>query len=366
MTEAAHLRVLLVTPRYAPWIGGVESHVQHLAAGLRGLGVGLEVATTGGGPAVEVIDGVTVRRFAAFAPGGNYHISPELFRFVRRSADRFDIIHAHSYHSLTSLVAALGASRTQMVVTTHYHGVGHSAVRQALHVPYRPAARWMLNKAARLVCVSKSEERLLLEANPSLAGRTVVIPNGIDTAFFGAHSGEREEGLVLAVARLESYKRIDRLIEAVTHLPSEYHLLVAGTGPQQAELEMMAQQRGLAGRVRFAGALPDAALREAYRRAAVYVSLSSREAFGMTLLEAAASGCPVVASDLPSHSELREYADGIALVPEAATAVEIAQSIEAQIGVEAHLKDPSGLDWESIAANTLEEYRGVLSAGGRS
>ena len=76
--------------------------------------------------------------------------------------------------------------------------------------------------------------------------------------------------------------------------------------------------------MKFLGNIDPGELQQAYRRAAVTASLSEREAFGITLLEAVASGCPVVASDVPSHREIRSATHGVSLVDPSSGAAVIA------------------------------------------
>ena len=112
----------------------------------------------------------------------------------------------------------------------------------------------------------------------------------------------RLPGCVIAIGRLESYKRIDWLIEAVAAAPAVRELQVIGDGPDRSRLVALAQQR-LAGhqRVVFHGRLDEAAKLQQLSRASVLVLPADRcnEAFGIVQLEAMACGVPAVAFDLP-------------------------------------------------------------------
>jgi glycosyltransferase involved in cell wall biosynthesis len=358
--QGGQLRVLQVTPRFAPDRGGVESHVEHLSRALADLGVGVTVATAGGGRREETRDGIEVVRFPSFAPGGNYHLSAGLYQLIRKHRGEFDIIHAHSYHALTTLLAALAAGTTPLVVTPHYHGAGHSRFRDLLHVPYRLAGRWMLSRAASVIAVSAAERDLLLELAPRTAGRLRQVSNGIDDRYLDAAAAvEREQGLVLAVGRLEAYKRFDQAIRMLAVLPSPFHLEIVGRGPERQSLDTLCQRLGVSDRVRFRQDLSGDELAALYRRAQVYVSLSDHEAFGLTLLEAAACGCPVVASDLPSHRELASLATGMMLAPQV-NAESVGRLVAAAAGTEASVLDRDALRWSAIAGRVLDIYRDAV------
>ena len=161
-------------------------------------------------------------------------------------------------------------------------------------------------RARALVC--QSDENLVRAQ--ALGGRAVLIPNGVDTAFFTPGPAGARPRTVLSVGRLvEEQKRLADLIRAMTLLP-EYSLTLAGRGPDGAMLQALAQQLGVAGRVHFPGFVSDrAALRQLYRECGVFVSSSAWEAMALVLLEAMSCGAPVVATRIPTFEAL--LSDGV-------------------------------------------------------
>lgn len=145
---------------------------------------------------------------------------------------------------------------------------------------------------------------------PAVAERVQVVPFGADpkrfhpdinTAAVIARHGLGGRRWLLTVARLVPHKGIDSVIAALPLLP-EVGYLVAGGGPDRLRLQQLAEAAGVADRVRFLGAVPDAELPAIYRMATVYVGLSREEAgqvegFGLSLVEAQACGVPVVATN---------------------------------------------------------------------
>jgi glycosyltransferase involved in cell wall biosynthesis len=350
------VKVLIVAPGYEPDLGGVETHVTQLARRLADeCEVEVVAQRTGTGrPALAQRDGVTVRRFAVPVASTNFAVSPGLVRYVSRHAGEADVVHGHSYHALPALAAARAAPGGRFVLTPHYHGVGHSPFRSALHHAYRPAGRRMFGRAAAVICVSSVEADLVTRDFPAAGPRIAVIPNGVEIgALRMAEPLALREKVVFTAGRLEPYKRVDRLIGAAAHLGDGWAVRVAGDGPARPALERAAAPLG--SRAEFLGRVETAELRRWYRTAQVYVSLSEHEAFGITIVEALAAGARVVASDIPAHRELAARHAGITLVgPDEGT-----QEIAAAIVEAAGQPRPGAAGittWDEVAAETLSLY----------
>ncbi len=101
-------------------------------------------------------------------------------------------------------------------------------------------------------------------------------------------------GYVLSVGRLEAVKRVDLIIRAMTHVPSELKLIVAGAGTQARALEALAESAGVAPRVRFLGDVGDDRLVDLYAGALAVIYPPYDEDFGYVTLEAFLAHKPVV------------------------------------------------------------------------
>ncbi|WP_128475808.1 glycosyltransferase family 4 protein [Halorussus pelagicus] len=286
------MNILQVAPRYPPHTGGVETHVAEISRRLvsRGHDVTVFAADAEDGLARrETRDGVRVRRFRGFAPGGAFHVAPGIAPAVRRANQ--DVVHAHNYHSLPAFFAALGVADARFVVTPHYHGGSASGFRDKLLSLYRPLGRWALGRADEVIAVS-DWERDQLRADFGLDA--TVIPNGLDVERFADATPEkRDRPYLLCVGRLEAYKGVQHAIRALPELP-EYDLLIAGSGDYRSELERTARETGVSERVEFLGYVADERLPGLYAGASAYLLLSEFEAYGMTVAEALASGTPCV------------------------------------------------------------------------
>jgi len=346
--------------------GGVETHVAALAERLAARGHDVEVLTqqkARGATSVERLAGVTVRRFPPTLPEPIYALTPGIWRYLRRHGARYDLVHAHSYHAFPALLAALAGCRP-LVFTPHYHGGGHMPLGRALHLPYRALGAMMLERADAIICVSHTEAALLLRHFPRAADRITVILNGVDVdAIRGAQPFPGQQTLILSAGRLAAYKGVDRLLGALAQLDDRFELCVIGEGPARAELEAVAARLGLEARVHFLGQVDQAWLYRWYRTAAIYASLSSQEAFGMTVLEALAAGARVIASDIPAHREvLRMVGPASAvLVPLDAPSTEVAATIRAMAeNPPGAREEPDIRSWDDVVTETLTVYDAFL------
>lgn len=175
----------------------------------------------------------------------------------------------------------------------------------------RRAIRELVAGAAGAVAISgwtrdryvELAELLGLPAGPD---RVRVVPLGVDTQRFAprAAGGPRAGSCtLLTVARLVPHKGVDEALALLAGLRAEghaCHYVVAGEGPDRPRLEALAAELGVAGQVRFLGAVSEAELPALYQAANVYVGLSrvegpEVEGFGLSLLEAQAAGLPVLA-----------------------------------------------------------------------
>lgn len=355
------MRIALVAPYYPPEVGGVERHVERLATELVDRGHSVDVFCAAGRNQVEKVRGVTVRRSRSVLPGRAYPFAPGLWRELHTRRRSYDVFHAHSYHSVAALAPASLRVRP-FVFTPHYHGTGHTAVSRLLHRPYRPFGRVIVSAAARIVCVSTPESRLLEASFPHAAERVTVIPNGVDADSISAASPIAAEGkILLAAGRLEPYKDVDRVIDAAAELPPDWFLVVVGEGSDVARLRQIVAERRLSDKVRFLGVLSEAALFGWLRRADVFVSMSRREALGITPLEATAAGAAIVTSDIPAHRYAATLAEGSnwRFVPSDADGEILAETILAA--------DRAGRavatvpNWATVAERTEVLYREVVA-----
>lgn len=361
------LKIAQICPRYSPDIGGVETHVKEISERLVRAGHDVEVITTDPSGKLEkrdTINGVKILRFRSFAPGNAYYFAPQIYFYLKKH--NFDVIHAHSYHALPALFAALGKRGRRFVFTPHYHRSGHTAFRNLLHKPYRLFGKVIFSRSDSVICVSEYEKRLV-EADFRVEGKTVKIPNGVNLKEFehlrnsqkgkGVEKKRGKEKTLLYVGRLEEYKGVQYIIQSLPEL-KDFRLRVVGKGPYEEELRNMAKSMEVEERVEWLKDLSRKELLECYADADIFLMLSSHEAYGITVAEALAAGIPCVVA---KGSALEEFVDGENCVgiENPVTAEKVIDSLQK---IEIFKREPvSGrlkgiMDWNEVSARIEKEY----------
>ena len=295
-------------------------------------------------PEIESRHGLTIYhpRYTVIPKIGSRLTPFFLYRAARRALARmpqarFDLIDAHYFYPDGVAAARLARDLKLPLLIT---GRGTDLTL----IPQSPHARARIQQAARqasaLITVCEDlKDRLVALGEP--ASRIVALRNGVDLKRFSPGDRERARarlGLdgftLLSVGSLIPRKGHDLIIQALAQLP-DTQLLIAGSGPMRAELERIAAESGVASRVRFLGEIAHDALSDAYRAADIFVLASSREGWANVLLEALASGTPVVATNVNGTPEvLRDPA--LSVMVEQRSAPALAEAIR---GLRARMPD---------------------------
>lgn len=298
-------RVLHVGKFYPPHPGGMESVVADLCRALAPhVEVEVVVANEGWSTLTEVVDSVPVTRLGRWGEILSTSLVPRLAGFLRE--DRWDIIHIHHPNPMAA-VAFLVARPSAPLVVTYHSDIVRQRVTGAL---FGPVLEHLLRRTDRIHIASRE----LLESSAVLApfrDRAAVIPFGIRedrvTRLSPAARDRAEEfarwgggRMALFIGRVVYYKGLEHLLRAMTRVDGR--LLVIGDGDLLTASERLAARLGLASRVVFLGEVDDDTVAAALNACDVFVlpSVARSEAFGLVLLEAMASGKPVVTTALPT------------------------------------------------------------------
>ena len=300
-----------------------------------------------------------------------------------RCIDAFDIYHLID-HSYSHLVHALPRNRT--IVTCH-----DLDTFRCLFEPERePRAFWFraiagrilsgLRKAAAVACVSEATRDGLRAQGLMPAERLHVVPNGVDPAFTPNADpaadaeaarllGPRASPELLHVGSTIPRKRIDVLLAVfadVRRAAPGARLVQAG-GAFTADQARQATALGVADALVTLPFLDRATLAAVYRRASLVLLPSESEGFGLPVVEALASGTPVLASDLPVLREVGGHVASYAPVGDIPAWTEAVLEILAEPPPSAAARRASGLararlySWSDHADRLEEIYRDVLS-----
>jgi glycosyltransferase involved in cell wall biosynthesis len=236
----------------------------------------------------------------------------QLSRIARK--ENFDVIHCNT--PIGGLVGRIIGHRCKVKeIIYQAHGFhfykGASILNWLL---YYPAEKWMARYTDDLICINQEDYKFAKQNfNLRHTGRIHYVPGiGIDTKKYEAihvdrDAKRRELGLptdlplVLSVGELNCNKNHATVIRALTKLP-QLHYAIAGRGPLQQELAAIAERLGVSDRVHFLGFRTD--LAEIYSIADVFCLPSKREGLSTAIMEAMASGLPIVCSDIRGNRDL--------------------------------------------------------------
>lgn len=311
-SEAMHARRIALLAGLAPAKrGSMEEWVVALAreAGARGH----EIDCYG----LEPVDPTFRARLEA--TGTTWRSASELLRSLRRARrcfGRYDVVHLNFFGT-----ASRGAFAAYLAHPTALIYVDHFSKREAAPTWARRLKRWPVRRLARArismaVGVSEFARRHARRALGLPDHRTTTIYNGVDLRRFAARPPRpRSHGppVILAVANLIPEKGVHHLVNAVASLP-ETRLRIAGDGPEAPRLRELAVERGIADRTEFLGTRND--VEELLAGCDIFVHPATwSEAFGLAIVEAMASGRPVIASRAGAIPELIEDGTSGMLVP---------------------------------------------------
>jgi glycosyltransferase involved in cell wall biosynthesis len=220
-----------------------------------------------------------------------------------------------------------------------------------------------VRRADRVVAVSERTKQDLIERYGVAGDAISVISNGVDEGF--SPDGPARDGApyLLFVGALHARKDPLGAIEALALADSDLRLVLVGPDKGAAtEARRLVARLGLGSRVEFAGHVEQPALAALYRGAAALVFPSRYEGFGLPVLEAMASGTPVVAT---SAGAVPEVAGGAAVLVEPGDPVGLARGIERALAdrdrlVQAGLERARLYSWTETARRTLATYRELL------
>ena len=364
--------VAFVSPRYPPYIGGIETHVFELATRVRAWFRKVSVITTdpaGHLPSVEwARDGPVIYRVRAFAPHENFHF-PQIHDFSRRLRQcRAQILHLHSMHDLPGPIAGFINSQDRLVFTPHFAGSIYSRLGRVFFAVYSPIIRELIHRVDAVICVSEFEASCLLRIYPESLRKIHVIRNGVDFARVIGHRWRPpSQPTVLFAGRLERHKNVDKIISAFAELRKENpdaRLVIVGSGPLRDELVQLAASLGLEGKIQWVNGVDKARLYELYSSSTVVAVPSEFEAYGLVAAEAISLGVPTIVANSTALSEFV-----VAGLAEPIDPPITAEKLQVQIA--RILANPSAfspretsgeiiLSWDQVAAKTCALYESLL------
>jgi glycosyltransferase involved in cell wall biosynthesis len=365
------LKIALVCDWYHPRVGGIELHLQDLAAKLTAAGHEVVVITPT--PGESVVDGIPVDRIdARRAPRFEFLYTRGGVRAIGDALDRQKVDVAHCHVSIISPAALGGAAqavrrRIPTVLTFH------SVVPQTRFLAR--AARYVIGTnswAARFTAVSK---RVAEDVRPIAGAREVtLLPNGIDISAWRCELTPRDERVVnlVSVMRLNSKKRPLKLVDLIralrARLPRDVgvHLSIVGDGPERGRMARAIRKYRLEGHISLVGRRTREEIRDLLATSDVFVLPTVRESFGIAALEARCAGVPVVAMRASGVAEFIEHGrEGLL----ARSDVELVDCVAALVAQPEHRRAMADYnrstapphDWSHVIDAHLSVYREAMA-----
>lgn len=382
-------RTLIVNYEFPPIGGGAGTATFNIARELVRLGAEVQVLTAGYGdlPAMERIDGVVVRRIPT----------------LRRRKDRSNVLEMMIFMIAGMLWAVPIARRFRPAAVITFFGIPCGPIgyvlKKLLRIPYivslrggdvpgylpanlstyhrltAPISRIVWGAAAAIIANSDGLANL---ARTFMRECPIgVINNGVDTQVFSPGKDTMSASIirVLTVGRLHHQKAIDVLLRAFAELPDQIRsgseLLIVGDGPERHNLAALAAGLGIGEKVHFLGWVDRNNLPKIYRSAEIFAFPSRDEGMPNAVLEAMASGLPVIASSVSGIAEL-VTPDVTGLIIPIEDQAALAQALEKLIS-DGHQREEMGkagrdkvetaFSWHTAASAYLSLIRTFVETG---
>lgn len=366
------MNILQVVRQFLPGTGGMETYVSSLCRQLERRGHRSDVATLDhlfkNGERLhpyENIGGIDIIRFPSRGTA-RYFYAPRLLEAV----SRYDLVHVHGVDFFIDYLGTLRGRHGRPLVLSTHGGFFHTRWFPALKRAYfDTVTRHSLRGADRVIACSPQDQELFSRISQNVT----LVENGIDYDAFSVVEKQFGRENLVFVGRLSKNKRIDRLLDIfrlVLKQRPETQLLIVGPDWEglREGLEQQAQRLGISDSVTFSGEVSHGQLLDHLSRARLFVSPSGYEAFGLSAVEAMASGTVPVLNQIPAFAGLlTEGVDGFladfdntgAAAGKLAEVLAMPDSQLEIIGERARVT-ASRHDWRSVADSIIDVYQEVL------
>jgi glycosyltransferase involved in cell wall biosynthesis len=296
----------MITKHFHPYPGGVETRALELGRYLAARGQEITVLTSRepNTQKTQEKDKILIRRSTPLLSIFNTLLAPGiLYDLLTLDYDLIDLNLPDPLNSIWALIASIIRGKP-LIATYHADIIRSGPVYAPFLQLYNPLQHLLLKRCARIIVTSNTYAResktLAAHMNKTVVASNFIDPKKYNTRIPREKAREKlglQKPTILFVGRLVPYKGLHNLIAAASTLP-DADFLIVGEGPLEKNLKEQAQKIG-ARNVRFEGKA-DTEMLPAYYRAADILALPSvtrQEAFGIVLVEAMASGTPVISTN---------------------------------------------------------------------
>ena len=381
IVKASKMKILMLNYEFPPIGGGAGNANLCLLKEYAGNSeLTVDILTSGARPGFfeeKLAENITIYRVGVHKKDLHFWRKVEVIEWLvkagphyRRLVRQRDYDLAHAFFGFpTGYLCLRTANKLPYIISLRGSDVPGEHAR--LKIDYKilgPVFKRIWRRASLLVACSEGLRERALRFLPDVS--IDVIPNGVDLErFYPAEAGARREMLrLLTVGRLSVTKRVDMLINAVEILRKEgvkAQLTIVGSGALEQQLRQSISQKGLGEVIEMTGRVDAEEMPRLYRQSDVLVSATMQEGMSNAMLEAMASGLPIVTTRCEGVEEL--VADNGIVVEGAGGEViagavkKIAQDREGYRRMsEAARNRANSFTWSSVADRYIRHYRQIV------
>jgi len=222
-----------------------------------------------------------------------------LYKYIKKN--KFTIVHSHLFPSqyYVFLVKLILGSKIKIVTTEH-----NTTNKRRNYWLLKQIDRIIYYSYDKIIFISNGVKNQFIKDFGYKKFKTIVLPNGIplDKFYPKITKINSKKTNIIMVARFDNQKDHDTLLKAMSYLDNDYVLNLAGIGTNKENIQKLVCHLGLENRVNFLGFRNDIA--NLYREHDIFVLSSNWEGFGLVVVEAMASGIPVITTNIEGVNEI--------------------------------------------------------------
>ena len=334
----------MIAHRFPPSFGGIEHHTYLFSKELVKRGYDVTIYTTNSLtnedvlslpflnrsvqkpnlPEKSKIDNIIVNRFDITIRYWSFNYIPELFKSLKNNSHEFDIMHAHGYLNLSSLVGCYYANKYNrpFILTSHDMEIADIFPLDAKifkKIYDRNIGKYLIKKSEKLIALTEDQIQQYIDRRGD-PNKIKIIPNGIELSKYVKKEPDRnilskygiqdEDKVLLFVGRIEKYKGIQDLIEFIYKIermedrPNVKLIIIGEDAGYKGELEKLARKLRVDDKIIFAQTVSEKEKIELFHRADIFPFPSKMEGFGIVLLEAMATNTLCIGYSIPAIKKI--------------------------------------------------------------
>lgn len=362
------MKIVQVVAYYPPHLGGMQNVVREISRKLAKRGHEVEVFTSDIGckkKKLRSINNLKINYLRSIELAHTPIIPSLFFKLLTISKD--SIVHVHVAQVLIPEIVFLVLKIRKIPYIVHFHtDVGPSGRLGFLLPLYKKYILKRILKFASRVVVLTKEYKGIINRKYGILEKITIIPNGVSEKFFlGKENFSSENVNLLFIGRLTVEKNVPTLIRAVSLMKNRVTLHIVGDGEMKEEIENTFSDKKIK-KVILHGEKTGKDLVNFYKNANIFLLASDYEGLPLVLLEAMASGTPIIASDVRG---IREFVGDTGVLINPPTSNNFAKAIDNLIEDKKMRKTLSvkgrkkarGYDWNRITEKFEEVYKEIIN-----